>query len=159
MTSVVKTTIAEVEDNLAAHEFHAAMGIWEPGTDAGAFDAVVVVGIDADPEERPWDSLEASIKDGAKQLKGGPPRIIAIRYSDPVDDFEQLTPGPEPMRVQIERLLENLPDVGAVMLSTEPDLQLPGAGGAGHTRIYHGRDWLFPGDFPLGEPIGHEHGP
>ncbi len=79
---------------------------------------------------------------------------MAIHYSDPLADFEQLRPGVEPMKVQIRRILEKLPHVGAVMLSMEPGLQLPGSGGTGHARIYTRKDSRFPADFPLGEPIG-----
>lgn len=147
------TTVAEARVNLAKHGFHLTMGIWEPESNGDAYDAVVVVGIDAEPEENPWDSLESSIKDGAKQLRGGPPGIVAVHYQDPLNDFEQLRPSPEPMRVHIGRILESLPHVGAVILSSEPDLQLPGAGDPGRARIYSGREWRFPADFSLGELI------
>ena len=153
------TTVADARDKLAEHGFHLTMGIWEPGSEGDAYEAVVVVGIDAKPDEHPWDSLKASIKDGAKQLQGGPPRIVAIHYPDPLNDFEQLRPGPEPMRVHVGRMLETLPHVGAVILSSEPDLQLPGAGSPGQAAIYNGKEWRLPADFPLGEPIAEGHQP
>lgn len=150
---VATTTVAEARADLAKYGCHLTMGIWEPETNSDAYEAVIVVGIDAEPEENPWDSLKASINDGAKQLQGGPPGIIAIHYPDPMNDFEQLRPGPAPMRVHIGLMLEALPHVGAVMLSSEPDLQLPGDHGPGQARIYNGKEWRFPADFPLGEPI------
>ena len=146
------TALAEARNNLAEYGFHLSMGIWEPGSNGDAYQAVVVVGIDAKPEEHPWDSLKASINDGAKQLQGGPPGVVAIHYPDPVTHFEQLRPGRQPMRVHIGRMLETLPHVGAVVLSSEPDLQLPGGGGPGQARIYHGKGWRLP-VAPWGQPV------
>ena len=146
------TTLAEVRNHLAEYGFHLTMGIWKPESNDDAYEPVVVVGIDAKPEERPWNSLRASIDDGAKQLQAGLPGVVAIHYSDPVIDFEQLRPGPEPMRVHIGRMLETIPHVGVVVLSSELDLQLPGAGGPGQARIYHGKGWRLP-VVPWGEPL------
>ena len=147
------TTIADARAKLAEYGFLLTLGIWEPESKGNTFEAVVAVGIDADQDEPPWDSLKASIYDGAKQLRCGPPGIVAIHYPDPLNDFEQLRPGSEPIRFHIGRIVDTLQHVGAVRLSSEPDLQLPGAGGAGHARIYSGKEWRFPAGFPLGKPI------
>ena len=148
------TTIAEARENLAQYGSHLTMGIWEPVEGSNDYEASVVVGIYAEPEETPWNSLRTSIRNGAKQLQDGPPGIVAVHYTDPLDNFEQLRPVAEvPMRVQVGRMLETLPHVGAVLLSTEPDLQIPGSGGAGHASIYTGTEWRFPEGFPLGEPV------
>ncbi len=146
-------TIDSAGNYLASCGFHLVMGIAAPEGNSGRYEAVVVVGIDAKPDENPWRSLKDSVRDGARQLEGGPPGIVAIHYVDPISDFEQLRPGREPMRVTMGKMLRTLPHVGAVMLSSEPDLQLPGAGGPGHCRFYHGNEWHFPTDFPLGEPV------
>ncbi len=129
------------------------MGIAEPKSNSDRYEAVVVVGIDAKPDENPWRSLKDSLKNGADQLKGGPPGIVAIHYVDPTSDFEQLRPGHEPMRVTMGKRLRTLPHVGAVMISSEPDLQFPEASGPAHCRIYLGKDCRLPMDFPLGEPV------
>ena len=88
---------------------------------------------------------------GARQLRGGPPGIVAIHYADPVSDFEVLRPGSEPMFLVIAKLQHPLPHLGAIMLSAEPDLQLPGSGGPGEVHSYVNEN-IIPGDL-LGEPV------
>ena len=147
------STIDEIRANLSEYGLHQILGIWEPGPEGNRNEAVVVVGIDARPQEHPWDSLKTSLYEGARQLKDGSPGIVAIHYSDPIEEFEDLAPKSKPLRVFIGQLLDNLPKVGAVILSSEPDLQLPGDGRPGQARIYTGRNWRLPPNFPLGEPI------
>ena len=136
-----------IQDYLSSFAFHIGMVIGEPVLGGNTYSATVVVGIEADPQERPWNSLKRSITEGANQLKDGPPGIVAIHYADPVRDFEALRPGPNPMRVVLGQLMDLLPHVRAVILSSEPDLQLPGAGGPGQARIYYRKPWPFPSNF------------
>jgi hypothetical protein len=140
-------TVETIQDYLSSFDFHVGMVIGEPAPNRNTYDAIAVVGIEADLQEKPWISLRSSIEKGAKQLKDGKPGIIAIHYADPVRDFETLRPDARPLRVTLGEQLNPRPYVGAVMLSSEPDLQLPGAGDPGQVRIYHRQPWPFPKDF------------
>jgi hypothetical protein len=140
-------TVKTIQDYLLRFDFHVGMVIGEPVPNGKIYDVVAVVGIEADLQEKPWNSLLSSIKKGAKQLKGGIPGVIAIHYADPVRDFETLRRDTRPLRSILGELLNPLPHVGAVMLSSEPDLQLPGAGGPGQVCVYHRQPWPFPKDF------------
>lgn len=140
-------TVKTIRDYLSRFNFHVGMVIGEPASNGNAYDVVVVVGIEADLQEKPWNSLLSSIEKGAKQLKGGPPGIVAIHYADPVMDFEALCSDTRPLTAILGELLSPRPHVGAVMLTSEPDLQLPGAGDPGRVRIYHKKPWPFPEDF------------
>jgi len=140
-------TVKKIRDYLSSFNFHVGMIIGEPALDGTAYDVVAVVGIDADLKEKPWNTLLSSIQKGADQLKGGPPGIIAINYADPVSDFESLRQDDRPLKVVLGKLLTPRPHVGAVMLTSEPDLQLPMKGAIGKPRIYHRLPWPFPKDF------------
>jgi len=140
-------TYNTVQNYLSNFAFHVGMVIGELGPDGVAYNAVAVVGIEANPQERPWNSLKHSFMEGAKQLKNGPPGIVAIYYADPVRDFEALRPALEPMKVSIGQLLDSHPHVGAVIMASEPDLQLPQTSDSGHVSVYYRKPWPFPNDF------------
>ncbi len=146
-----KITESELENYLSSFNFHTGMVIGDPTPNASSYTVDAVVGIDGRPHEnrRTWRSLHNSITDAARQLEGGPPGIIAIHYADAVDDFESLRPGSRPMRAVIGEMLDSLPHVGAVVLSSEPDLQIPGTNSSAPASIFYGRKWPFPTDFPL----------
>jgi len=141
-------TVATMQDYLSSFNFHIGMVIGEPAPDGAGYNAVAVVVIEANlQEEIAWNSLKSSIMEGAKQLKNGPPGIVAIYYADPVRDFEALSPAPEPMKVSIGQLLDSRPHVGAVIMASEPDLQLPQTSALGHVSVYYKKPWPFPSDF------------
>lgn len=140
-------TVKTIRDYLLSFNFHVGMVIGEPTTGDITYDAVAIVGIEANLKEKPWNSLCSSIEKGAKQLKGGPAGIVAIHYADPISDFETLRPDSRALTATLGRLLSPRSHIGAVILTSEPDLQLPGASGAGWVRIYHKKPWPFPEDF------------
>ncbi|MBN2186610.1 MAG: hypothetical protein JW732_04065 [Dehalococcoidia bacterium] len=144
-------TSRSLQNYLSNFAFHVGMVIGEPARSGTAYNAIAVVGIEANPQERPWNSLRRSIMEGARQLKNGPPGIVAIYYADPVRDFEALRPADEPMKVSIGQLLDSHPHVGAVLMASEPDLQLPQTGDSGHVSVYYRKPWPFPNDFLLNE--------
>lgn len=144
-------TSASVQSYLSGFGFHLGMVIGEPARDGTAYNAMAVVGIEADPLERPWSSLRRSIMDGARQLENGPPGIVAIYYADPIRDFEALRPATEPMKVSLGQLLDSHPYVGAVLIASEPDLQLPQTSDSGRVTVYYRKPWPFPDDFLLNE--------
>jgi len=135
------------QNYLSNFAFHVGMVIGEPAPGGNAYNTAAVVGIEANPQERPWNSLKRSLMEGAKQLKNGPPGIVAIYYADPVRDFEDLRPALEPMKVSIGQLLDSRPHVGAVIMASEPDLQLPQTSDSGHVSVYYRKPWPFPNDF------------
>ena len=141
-------TAKTISSYLSSFAFHIGMIIGEPEPAGNVFNAVAVVGIEADlNEKRAWYSLRRSIEDGARQLKNDPPGIVTIYYADPVRDFEDLCPVPGQMKVFIGKRIDRYPHVGAVILASEPDLQFPRAGPPGHVSIYYKEPWLFPSDF------------
>lgn len=65
-------TYDTVQNYLSNFAFHAGMVIGEPQPAGNVFNAVAVVGIEADlNEKRAWYSLRRSIENGARQLKNG----------------------------------------------------------------------------------------
>lgn len=140
-------TYNTVQNYLSNFDFHVGMVIGEPAPGDAGYNAVAVVGIEANLQERPWNSLKRSIMEGAKQLESGPPGIVAIYYADPVRDFEALRPALEPMNVSIGQLLDSRPQVGAVIMASEPHLQLPQTSDSGHVSVYYRKPWPFPSDF------------
>jgi hypothetical protein len=144
-------TVKTIRDYLSSFDFHVGMVIGEPVPNRNAYDVVAIVGIEANLREKPWNSLWSSIEKAAKQLKGGRPGIVAIHYADPINDFETLRPDARPLTVTLGGLLSPRPHIGAVILTSEPDLQLPGAGDPGRVRIYHKKPWPFPDDFLVHE--------
>lgn len=141
-------TAKTISSYLSSFAFHIGMIIGEPEPTGNVFNADAVVGIEADFNEKiAWYSLLRSIKDGARQLKNGPPGIVTIYYADPVRDFEDLCPVRGRIKVFIGRRIDQYPYVGAVILASEPDLQFPKAGSPGHVSIYYKKPWPFPNDF------------
>jgi hypothetical protein len=140
-------TTDTIQDYLSSFNFHVGMVIGEPTPNRNAYNTVAVVGIDASIKEKTWRSLRDSIKKGAIQLQNGPPGIIAIYYTDPVGDFETLCPDPGHMIIFVGRILDRFPQVGAVIMASEPDPQLPQTNVSGHIKIYHRKPWPFPNDF------------
>ena len=109
-----------------------------------------VVGLDAMPREQPWRSLRESIKDAARQLEGGPPGLIAIHFTDPVEDWDALSPGP--MAASVMPLIETWPHVAGVLLSSEIDAYLQSEAATQPIRAFFDSSRLPPG-FPKGEPV------
>ena len=145
-------TPSQAEQYLQSFGFYMTMIVGEPGSNGGDYEAQVVVGMQASPEEKPWNSLHESLlgrRGAVRQLEGGPPGIAAIHYADPVNDFESLRPRSEPMKVMIGQIVESHPHLAAVILTSEPDLQLPNASGQGRFVVYWGKEWRLPTDFPL----------
>ncbi|MFA5368138.1 MAG: hypothetical protein WC333_09685 [Dehalococcoidia bacterium] len=138
-------TVDSAREYLSSFNFHIGMLVGDPSPNGLGYNVDAIIGIDANPDDkiRSWNSLQQSIWRGAKQLKGGPPGIVAVNYTDPVSDFEVLRPGSKPMLQEIAKLIHPLPHVAAVMLSSEPDLQLPGSGQAGSARAYYKKPCEF----------------
>ena len=145
-------TLKTVRSYLSNFAFHVGMAIGEPAPDGVAYNAVAVVGIEADPQERPWNSLKYSIIEGARQLQNGPPGIVAIYYADPVKNFETLCPVSGNMRVFVGHLVDKFPHVGAVIVASEPDLQLTQTSDSGNVSVYFRKPWPFPSNFLSNEP-------
>ena len=136
-------TVHSIQDYLSSFRFHVGMVIGEPAPNGVDYNTVVVVGIDAKLQEsvRSFRSLRESVKRGAKPLEGGLPGIVAVHYADPVRDFEDLCPSSQPMREEMGRLMDKYPHVAAVMLSSEPDLQLPQSTTLGEAKLYYREPW------------------
>lgn len=118
--------------------FHTVVVIGDPSPNGDSFDVDAVVGIDANPEDslRSWNSLRQSINRGARQLVDSVLGIVAIHYADPVPDFEALRPGSQPMIVEMAKIMDRYPPLVAIMLSSEPDLQIPTEKIVGEVRSY-----------------------
>lgn len=146
-------TIDSARDYLSRFEFHVGMVIGEPEPDGAGYEVAVVVGIDANPREsvQRFRSLRESVERGATQLRGGPPGIVAVHYADPIRDFEDLRPGSKPMLAEMAALMERHQHVKAVIVSSEPDLQLPQSMGPGKVKAYVKESWSA-ADL-LGEPL------
>jgi len=140
-------TAETIHQHISKFDFHIVMIIGEPAESGNAYDEVAVVILEANLDETPWRSLRNSIKDGATQLEGGPIGLVALHYTDPIKDFESLRPGFGPIKAYIGKLLDKYPSTGAVMLTSEPDLQFPSASGIAKPRIYYKKPWPFPDDF------------
>jgi hypothetical protein len=136
----------EAEDTLEPFGLHNGMLIGEPVGDGDRQRIDAVVGIVADPSEKPWRSLSESIRAAANQLKGGPPGLVAVHYSDPVSDFQNL--APLPLSAALGQLIEPWPHVAGVLLSSEPDFQFRGGTVRAHFNLSR-----LPADFPVGEPM------
>ncbi len=131
-------TVDSARSYLSGFSFHVGMLIGDPSPDGIGFNVDAVVGIDAHPDDslRSWNSLRQSINRAAGQLVNGPPGIVAIHYADPVPDFEALRPGSQPMVAEMARVMDQYPQVVAVMLTSEPDLQIPTENVAREARSY-----------------------
>lgn len=131
-------TFNSARSYLSNFNFHVGMLIGDPSPDGTGFNVDAVVGIDAHPEDnlRSWNSLRQSINRGAKQLMDSSPGIVAIHYADPVLDFEALRPSSQPMIAEMAKIMDRYPHLVAIMLSSEPDLQIPTEKVAGEARSY-----------------------
>ncbi len=131
-------TVDSARSYLSNFNFHVGMLVGDPSPNSTGFNVDAVVGIDAHPEDslRSWNSLRQSINRGANQLMKGPPGIVAIHYADPVLDFEALRPSSQPMIAEMAKIMDRCPHLAAVMLSSEPDLQIPAEKVAGEARSY-----------------------
>ena len=69
-----------------------------------------------------------------------------VMVTDPIDDFEVLRPDARPLTLVLSELLNTRPHIGAVILTSEPDLQ-PGAGEREGVKIYYKKPSPFPDDF------------
>ena len=108
--------------------------------------------IEFNPIEKPLRPLSSAIGRGVSQLMCDNPGILAIYYTDPVEDFDALCPSPQTMQLYISERLAPFSHTGAVILSSEPDyLGLVGSK-AGKTRIYYRKPWAFPEDFLQDNP-------
>ncbi|MCP4610611.1 MAG: hypothetical protein GY845_18025 [Planctomycetes bacterium] len=146
-------TVESVTEYLSSFNFHMGMIVGEPDPNGIDYHVVSIIGIDAkiDDNLRSSRSLRKSIKDGARQLRNGPPGIVAIHYVDPTEDFESLRSGGMPIRFELERIMEPWSDVAAIMLSSEQDFQIPGVVVGGEVRSYVKKTCKF-ADL-LGEPV------
>ncbi len=131
-------TIESVKDYLASFDFQVGMIVGEPVRDGTNFNVACVIGIEArvDDRLRTSRSLRESVRAAADQLKDGPPGIAAIHCADPTPDFEGLRARDEPLISEMAKLMDLWPQVGAIMLSSEPDFQLLPVGRAGEVRSY-----------------------
>ena len=80
------------------------------------------------------------------------PGILAIYYTDPVENFNALCPGSHTMQAYISNCLAPFSHVGAVILSSEPDYLGLAESKAGKTYIYYRKPWAFPEDFLQDNP-------
>jgi len=128
-------------------ESYLRMIISEPDMRNGEYKPVAVVVIESNPIERPLRPLSNAIRKGVRQLRCDKPGILAIYYTDPVEDFDALCPSPQTMQLYISKRLAPFSHVGAVILSSEPDYLGPVGSKAGKTRIYYRKPWAFPEDF------------
>lgn len=133
-------TLNSARSYLSNFDFHVGILIGDPSPNGTGFNVDAVVGIDAHPEDnlRSWNSLRQSINRGAKQLmdSASDPGIVAIHYADPVLDFEALRPSSQPMIAEMAKIMNRYPHLVAIMLSSEPDLQIPTDKVAGEARSY-----------------------
>ena len=131
-------TFDSARSYLSNFNFHVGMLIGDPSPNGTGFNIDAVVGIDAHPEDslRSWNSLRQSINRGARQLVDSVLGIVAIHYADPVPDFEALRPGSQPMIVEMAKIMDRYPPLVAIMLSSEPDLQIPTEKIVGEVRSY-----------------------
>jgi len=131
-------TFDSARSYLSNFNFNVRMLIGDPSPDGTGFNVDAVVGIDARPEDslRSWNSLRQSIKRGAQQLMNSSPGIVAIHYADPVADFEALCPSSQLMIAEMDKIMDRYPHLVAVMLSSEPDLQIPTEKVVGKARSY-----------------------
>jgi hypothetical protein len=114
---------------------------------SGEYRPVAVVTVESNPIENPLRPLSSAIGKGVKQFQGDNPGILAIYYTDPVEDFDVLCPSPQTMQLYMSKRLAPYSNVGAVILSSEPDYLGPGGSKVGKTRIYYRKPWSFPEDF------------
>jgi hypothetical protein len=142
-----QVTMKMIKNYISNFGFHLTMTIIEPAMSGDIYNSVSVVGIEANPQEKPWNSLQNSIKKGARQLHNGPPGILAIHYTDPITDFETLGPGGKPFVAAMSELLNSFTQVGAVILSSESNLQLPDSNAIVKPKVFYRKPWPFPSDF------------
>ena len=128
------------------------MVISEPEVRSGEYKPVAIVVIESNPIEKPLRPLSSAIRRGISQLQCDKPGILAIYYTDPVEDFDALCPSPQTMQLYISERLAPFPHIGAVILSSEPDYLGPVGSKAGKTRIYYRKPWAFPEDFLQDNP-------
>ncbi|MFC2063062.1 hypothetical protein ACFLS8_03880 [Chloroflexota bacterium] len=150
--SIMGQQLSNQVTDLLSEELHHRMVISEPEVRSGEFKPVAIVGIESNPIEKPLNSLSSAIMKGVRQLQGDKPGILAIYYTDPVEDFDDLCPSPLTMQLYISKLLTPFPHMGAVILSSEPDYLGADESDSGKTRIYFRKPWAFPKDFLLGNP-------
>lgn len=127
--------------------FYWRMIIANPEASEGKYKPVVVIGIQTDPSEKPLNSLESAIRKGIKQLPRDKPGILAIYYTDPIEDFNGLCPGNVTMQEYISGLLTPFQHIGAVLMSSEPDYLGLKESKAGKTYLFYRKPWAFREDF------------
>jgi hypothetical protein len=123
------------------------MIIKEPEVRSGKYKPVSIVGIESNPIEKPLNSLKSAIMKGVRQLESDKPGILALYYTDHVEDFNDFCPSSIDMKGFISQLLASYDHVGAVILSSEPNYLGPETSKAGKTYVYHRKPWAFPKDF------------
>lgn len=185
------TTVDDAKHTAADFGLHSTFLCAVPGA-GGRLRITLVIGLEIEPEERPWNSWIQSIGDVAVKWKNStPPGIVSIHYADHLGDPESLGPQarfreairfwdrtfaeklnaslsenfrfewPAPhfpgMFVMIQEIVSMLPQLAGVMLSSEPDLRLPGPGNIAmaYTLAIPGR---LPADFPVGMPMATSNG-
>jgi hypothetical protein len=133
---------SDVQVVASRYDAHLKMILSEPVEGTGRHRLQSVVLVEATPNERPWRSLNDSIEAAAKQLAAGPPGFAAIHYVDYHEHFESLRPGALPIRAVINRKIRERRQLAGILVSSEPDLQLPGAERPGRVRAFYKHDRL-----------------
>jgi hypothetical protein len=153
-------SVRDAREFLAGASSYLTMLIGEPSGDGASEiqDVTAVIRIDARLKEHPWRSLRDSVDSAALQLLDGAPGLAAVHYADPMEDFESLSCEGQPLSQAMAEKIARTPGLAAVLLSCEPDIQLPGAGQPGVMRSFFLRNRL-PGDFPDQVLRGHPEQP
>jgi hypothetical protein len=145
-----KVTEHEARESLLKEylpDYYWRMIIANPEASEGKYKPVVVIGIQTNPIEKPLNSLESAIKKGIKQLPGNKPGILAIYYTDPIEDFNSLCPSNLTMQEYISGLLTPFKHIGVVLMSSEPDYLGLKESKAGKTYLFYRKPWAFQEDF------------
>lgn len=145
-----KATEYEASESLLEEylpDFYWRMMIANPEASEGKYKPVVVIGVKTDPIEKPLYSLESAIKKGIKQLPREKPGILAIYYTDPMEDFNSLCPENVTMQEYISGLLTPFQHIGAVLMSSEPNYLGLKESKAGKTYLFYRKPWAFREDF------------
>lgn len=133
-------------------ESYLRMVISEPEVRNGEYKPIAIVVIESSPIEKPLRPLSSAIRRGVKQLECDKPAVLSIYYTDPVEDFDAFCPSPQTMQLYLSRRLVPFSNVGAVIISSEPNYLGPVESKAGKTRIYYRKPWAFPEDFLQDNP-------
>lgn len=150
--SIMGQQLSDKFTHTLLEEYYLRMIISEPDVRSGEYKPVAVVVVESNPIEQPLRPLSRAIGRGVQQFQGDKPGILAIYYTDPVEDFDALCPSSHTMQLYISKRLAPFSHIGAVILSSEPDYLGPADSKTGKTRIYYRKPWAFPKDFLQDNP-------